>query len=94
MSFDEVFIGCLGLLVLVLIYNILIIVSNHLIEKNLDEDKILNLQIQLFFQQEKSFELIEKEKLLHDVNASLSKRIFKILKKIISLQTFIVETYH
>jgi len=94
MSFDEVFIGCLGLLVLVLIYNILIIVSNHLIEKNLDEDKILNLQIQLFSQQEKSFEFIEKEKLLDDFNASLGKRIFKILKKIISLQTFIIETYH
>ncbi|GAL90345.1 hypothetical protein [Jejuia pallidilutea] len=94
MNFDEVFIGCLGLMVLVLIYNIMIIVSNHFIEKNLDEAKILKLQIQLFSQQEKSFELIEKEKLLDDFNASLSKRIFKILKKIISLQTFIIETYH
>lgn len=94
MSFDEVFIGFLGFFVLVLVYNIVITVLNSLNVKNLNEDKILSLQIQFLSQQEKSFKLIERERLLNDLNASLNQRVFIIFKKIISLQKLIFEAYH
>ncbi len=94
MSLDDVWIVLIGLVIIILVYTIFMTVLNSFFTKTLNEKSILNLEIQLIYQERKALQLIEKEKLLKSLDESLSNRVFELFKKIVSLQKFIFEIYH